>query len=62
MDCEVNDDDLYGTCTLVPCKCLRTEWLGTLCPNWKPASKIADTTEGVRDELEKITQEHGKTH
>lgn len=27
----------YGTCSIVPCLCLKKKnWLGTLCPNWTP--------------------------
>ena len=29
--------NLYGTCNLgTKCQCLKTSWLGQLCPNWKP--------------------------
>lgn len=28
--------DLYGTCSVTPCSCLRVAWLGRMCPNWTP--------------------------
>lgn len=37
----------YGTCSITPCSCLKTGWLGTLCYNWKPL--------GVKS-LEELTQ------
>lgn len=32
--------DNYGECSVEPCICLKTGWIGTACFNWKPTRAV----------------------
>jgi hypothetical protein len=45
--------DHYGACTIAPCRCLRTLWLGRSCIHWRP---VAART---WDELRSLQERYG---